>query len=62
MARQLGGSGQLISTNMVNGGLVALDPANRAFSLVDGLSTQDFASAAVHISATDGTLTVPTQS
>jgi hypothetical protein len=51
--------GQLIATSMVNGGLVAPDPDNRAWAFVDGLSGQDFGAGAVKISARDGTLAVP---
>jgi poly-gamma-glutamate capsule biosynthesis protein CapA/YwtB (metallophosphatase superfamily) len=52
-------SGTLIATDMVKGGLPALDPNKRALSFVRGLSQGDFGAAAAHI-ASDGTITPPT--
>lgn len=51
--------GQLIATEMVNGGLPALDPDKRALAFVNGLSQEDFGPAAAVISESDGVITPP---
>lgn len=51
--------GQLVATEMVNGGLPAVDAEKRALSFVHGLSQQDFGAAAAQISSSDGTITQP---
>ncbi|HEX6498829.1 MAG TPA: CapA family protein [Micromonosporaceae bacterium] len=52
-------SGSLVATHMVNGGLPAPDPNNRAWSLVNGLSRQDFGASAAVIGS-DGSISLPT--
>jgi hypothetical protein len=52
-------SGELIATEMVNGGLVALDAERRALSFVDGLSQQNFGASGARVDHTTGAITVP---
>jgi len=52
-------SGSLIATEMVNGGLVAVDTDLRALTLVAGLSKDDFGANAAVISTTDGMISPP---
>jgi hypothetical protein len=53
-------AGQLIATEMVKGGMVALDPAKRALAFVDGLSKADFGSAGAVVAAVDGSVVART--
>jgi hypothetical protein len=50
--------GRLVATEMVRGGLPALDPAKRALGFVRRLSTQDFGASAAAIAA-GGTISPP---
>jgi len=54
--------GQLVPTEMVNGGLPAPDDDRRALSFVNGLSKADFGASAARISTTDGAITPPAAS
>jgi hypothetical protein len=51
--------GTLVATEMVNGGMVAVDSDKRALPFVDGLSKADFGANAAVISTTDGTISPP---
>ncbi len=51
--------GQLVPTEMVSGGLVAVDADKRALAFVHGLSSADFGANAASISGSDGTITPP---
>ncbi len=51
--------GTLIATEMVNGGLPAVNTDLRALPFVDGLSKADFGANAARISATDGKISPP---
>jgi hypothetical protein len=51
--------GTLVATEMVNGGLPAVDTDLRALPFVDGLSKADFGANAARISATDGKISPP---
>lgn len=52
-------SGQLIATEMVNGGFPALDEERRALAFVDDLSVADFGATAARIDHTTGVITAP---
>ena len=52
--------GELVPTEMVRGGYPAPDPDKRALAFVNGLSEDDFGSAAATISTTDGAIIPPT--
>jgi hypothetical protein len=51
--------GQLIATEMVRGGMVAVDAQKRALSFVNALSRDDFGASAAKISTRDGKITRP---
>ncbi len=51
--------GELIATEMVNGGLVVLDSDLRALPFVNGLSKDDFGANGAVISTTDGKISSP---
>jgi hypothetical protein len=51
--------GSLVSTELVRGGMVDVDPAKRALGFVQGLSTADFGNRAARISPSDGTVSPP---
>jgi len=55
------GGGQLVATEMVRGGLPALDDDNRALAFVRRLSREDFGTAAASI-ANSGAITPPESS
>jgi capsule synthesis protein PGA_cap len=52
-------AGQLVPTEMVRGGLPAVDADKRALPFVNELSHEDFGTNAAAISASDGTITGP---
>ena len=51
--------GELVATEMVNGGLVALDSDLRALAFVKGLTEDDFPETGAVISTTDGKISQP---
>jgi hypothetical protein len=52
-------NGKLVSTQLVRGGMVDVDPNNRALAFVQGLSNTDFGPRAARISPTDGVIAPP---
>ncbi|HEX6873919.1 MAG TPA: CapA family protein, partial [Micromonosporaceae bacterium] len=51
--------GTLVPTELVRGGMVAIDAQKRALGFVNGLSADDFGGSAARISTSDGKITPP---